>query len=696
VARTAEQIQAAMGEALPTDAAGLVAAWPLDESSGTTARDISGHGYALTVASGAIASVRTAFIDAQPFFASTTTAVTDGSLTYLRDAQLIDFDSDGDQDLVIWQIGPPLDPNTNPPNLQPLRAFRNVNGIMVEATATVLGTVNMIWPRHSYVGDFNGDGKADLLIADTGTDLWPLPGGQTTLLIQSNDGRLLDETAIRLPQHSAYTHSITAGDIDGDGDLDIYMGNTNGGDPAIGPRFYINNGSGYFTDDTARIPADISNRDFNQIYLWCLLQDVNGDTHPDLVLGGWNGAPINAILVNDGTGHFVRDANYVLPPKLFGANGQTTDITSGDFNGDGKPDLIMTTTDQYTAAGMQILLNHGNGLFTDETATSGIAWTNQDKSVIWSRILDFNGDGRLDIIATVSVTDSYGAYAGTKPRIFLNVGDAHSIQFVDASAAYATPGGFPVAFLASDYDLDGKIDLMAVSNSAVIVDRSLKLLNPGLFVDVTAPVITAHPGSQSVPGGADVTLSVTATGEFLTYQWYLDGLTIGGASSSSYAISAMQAVNVGSYTVVVRNAAGSITSNAAMLELALTGYAAWQQSNFTADELNQPDKSGPGAVYANDGWTNLLKYALGLEPKQPVTTGLPVVGTTATEWYFDYTRPADRADLAYAVEVSTNLVNWSSSGVSHSRTATGATETWRATVSLGSPTVYFRLKITQL
>jgi len=93
-----------------------------------------------------------------------------------------------------------------------------------------------------------------------------------------------------------------------------------------------------------------------------------------------------------------------------------------------------------------------------------------------------------------------------------------------------------------------------------------------------------------------------------------------------------------------------------------------------------------------------LEYALGLGPKSADTTGLPEMGTTANDWVYTYVRPASRQDIFYAVEVSTDLVSWSTGEVIHIRVSTdGVTETWRATYPLSSATnLFFRLKVVEL
>lgn len=80
------------------------------------------------------------------------------------------------------------------------------------------------------------------------------------------------------------------------------------------------------------------------------------------------------------------------------------------------------------------------------------------------------------------------------------------------------------------------------------------------------PTIVAQPVSQAVNLGGSASLSVTASGTApLAYQWFLDGASIAGATSAAYTVADAQPANAGSYTVIVSNAAGSVTSSAATL-----------------------------------------------------------------------------------------------------------------------------------
>ena len=524
VGRTAAQISSALGESLPADRTGLIAAWPLDDTSGATARDLSGANRPLTASTASVAATRLAVLEAGPFFANTTSTLPAGTLADLTETQFIDFDNDGDLDLVTMST---FVPPTVPGTPTRLRALRNSNGTFTDATDAVLGNVTMFHPRFNFVGDFNRDGRPDLLIIGQGTDTPPFPGEQAKLLIQTADGRLADETATRLPQRSGFTHGLGVGDIDGDGDLDIYMGNINGGDTS--PRFSLNNGAGVFSEATGRLPADVETR--QKLFHSAHLTDVNGDGRPDLILGAADSTPANECLLNNGSGTFVRDPRFTLPAKLFDLSAATVWISSADLNGDGAIDLLLGTTGGtsviadgrtipgYGIAGLQVLLNRGDGTFYDATANSGITWSAGESWVVTLDLVDFNGDGRPDICANVELASNRGRHS----RLFLNQGAG---RFVDASEAY-TPPTFSSFVFARDVDGDGRVDLLsATSSGGVAFARALKPLDRALFLSAPdAPGRLANLSVRTQAGTGDQTL--------------ITGFALGGAGTKSLLVRAV-------------------------------------------------------------------------------------------------------------------------------------------------------------
>jgi alpha-tubulin suppressor-like RCC1 family protein len=243
-----------------------------------------------------------------------------------------------------------------------------------------------------------------------------------------------------------------------------------------------------------------------------------------------------------------------------------------------------------------------------------------------------------------------------------------------------------------------------ISNDAGTVVSSEALMT----VSFDAPVIDIQPVGQSFETGDILQLSVVASAyetpsSSLTYQWRRNGVNltnggrISGADSATLTIANSQAGDAAVYDVVVAMVGGgSVISDPALLTL-LDGYGVWRGDSFTAGELADTSVSGPNADPDADGFANLLEYALGFEPKTADTSNLPTVSVEGSDWVYTMARPADRTDITYVVEISTNLAGWSTAGVVHQFVSdSGGIETWRARYPVASsPNVFFRLRVTQ-
>lgn len=109
------------------------------------------------------------------------------------------------------------------------------------------------------------------------------------------------------------------------------------------------------------------------------------------------------------------------------------------------------------------------------------------------------------------------------------------------------------------------------------------------------------------------------------------------------------------------------------------GYWAWARQVFTADELANPFVSGPDAEYLDDGVSNLTKYAFGYGPADACPEALGETTQLGEHWFFHFDRPTDVADVEFRVEVSTDLVNWSTEGVTlEPIAAVDGAESWQA------------------
>jgi len=177
-----------------------------------------------------------------------------------------------------------------------------------------------------------------------------------------------------------------------------------------------------------------------------------------------------------------------------------------------------------------------------------------------------------------------------------------------------------------------------------------------------APAITTQPASQTVSAGQTATFTVTATGTApLSYQWQKNGTAIGGATAASYTTPATTASDNGAqFTVVVSNAAGSVTSNAA----ALTVNSAPVAPTITTQPASQTVTVGQTASFtvAATG-TAPLSY-------QWQKNGTAIGGATAAS----YTTPATTASdsgAQFTVVVSNAVGSVTSTAASLTVTTTG-------------------------
>jgi len=126
----------------------------------------------------------------------------------------------------------------------------------------------------------------------------------------------------------------------------------------------------------------------------------------------------------------------------------------------------------------------------------------------------------------------------------------------------------------------------------VVTNKGGSMISPVAIVTVeeTPPVITSSPSNETLNAGSSFTLTVTATGPNLTYQWYLNGDKISGATGASYTVSGAQPSDAGGYLVVVTNSGGSTTSAVATVAVqpvttSLTGTwtGSWSEPNVGGD-----------------------------------------------------------------------------------------------------------------
>lgn len=378
------------------------------------------------------------------------------------------FSSPDLQDIL---VGTCINGQTPPTEGVPIRLLRNMgDGSFTEITETFIkGPVpKSIFPQHLTVADFNGDGKSDIFSANFGWDRPPWSGEKSVLMLSNADGTLSDQSQVIASTPIANTHSSDAADIDGDGALDIYVGNV-GGSSKTPPYFLMGDGKGGFkvdgVSDNTRIPREMFKRAGPNVYLISQFVDVNADGKPDLVLGGdagWDNAKNgkNWVLFNDGKGHFSYQNGVKLPDTFFGEDTNTTSILAMDVNTDGKVDLILAETNRgYTGTAIQVLINDGKGNFTDETSQRMPADTKQDRGPWFKKLIaaDINGDGALDFYVQGMPKP---AITGNNKLFWLNDGKG---KFTSVDTGIID-GDTPDQVSMIDTNKDGKLDIVNVKS----------------------------------------------------------------------------------------------------------------------------------------------------------------------------------------------------------------------------------------
>lgn len=315
-------------------------------------------------------------------------------------------------------------------------------------------------PQSVVEGDFNGDGIADLAVANEfSNDVSVLLGnGDGTFRAAVNYGVGLKAKAVAL------------GDLNGDGTPDLVVANTGSNSVSI----LLGNGDGTFR---STVNYTVGTGPFSVV-----VGEFNGDQKLDLALSN-NGDNSVSVLLGNGDGSFRGATSYAVGTS-------PSSVAAGDFNGDGRLDLVVANNG---ANSVSILLANGEGTFQPATTyVTGLQPTDAASG-------DFNGDGKLDLAvangsgSTVSILmgkgdgtfQLMGSYSAGYLPFFVAVGDFNGDRKLDLAVpdqrhyqvtvllgngdgTFQSPVQYPVGFhpssiVAGDFSSDGKLDL-AVTN----------------------------------------------------------------------------------------------------------------------------------------------------------------------------------------------------------------------------------------
>lgn len=319
------------------------------------------------------------------------------------------------------------------------------------------------------LGDLNGDGYLDALMCNY--------GGQDYYCLNNGQGGFLSPTNIG---GGGWTEDAVLADLDGDGDLDVVM--VRGSGYGAQDTIHMGNGNGTFGNA-------VNLGGSGTITYSVQVGDINGDGHPDIVVGSNDGVQWYA---NNGQGQFgTAQGISSTSGRIVGA------VELGDIDGDGDLDIAMGIGDAGTGPGQSaFLINDGNGTFTT-SKSFGPASTSR-----WGRdlkLLDLDGDGDLDLVSGRGMSTPYFQlngvelydgtnytldHAGTTPRVATMTPAAHATAAAANSNLVAAMN-------------QGVLD---VSASTFVASGSLRGRLSGAVSGNNSANITFNPATNFLPG----------------------------------------------------------------------------------------------------------------------------------------------------------------------------------------------------
>ena len=284
-------------------------------------------------------------------------------------------------------------------------------------------------------GDFNGDGRMDLAVANQNNP------GTITIMLANPGGTFTTASTIDV----GIPYAMAVSDLNGDGNMDIAVVGPSPNGPEV--TILLGNGDGTFKTSTTTLPTYITGDDGYGIEATVVAGDLNGDGIPDLAMvtfTGNNGIESEYLQVLLGKG----DGTFIPLPLSASLGSGVGSLTMADFNGDGIPDLLVLNAGasgtSYPSS-VTVWVGKGDGTFTPTATSTAVASSPYDGYGVATA--DFNGDGIPDL--AVSSTGS-----SCIVQVFLGNGDA-------TFAAPQTYAGncYNQQLIAADFSGDGIPDL---------------------------------------------------------------------------------------------------------------------------------------------------------------------------------------------------------------------------------------------
>lgn len=464
----------------------------------------------------------------------------------------------------------------------------NGDGTLQSPISTALGTGEI--PNYMVVGDFNSDGKLDLVAAIS-------PPTATIEYLQGNgDGTFAAPAAIAAGTFA--NQSVAVADFNGDGHLDLAFVNSTVLSPQISTiSVALGDGKGGFS-------VQPESYQFDHAFDFVKIGDFNGDGIPDLLeLDG----PELTVLTGNGDGTFNQES-----PQVTGLGGF---VAIADFNQDGNLDLFVSGSSFNF--GDNLLLGNGDGTFQAPSALDdafGIAANGYSSSLALA--MDLNNDGRPDVLSAINtnIDDNGTAVPG----------------ITQLGAHLNTPGTNGVTLSPAAYDFGNQAAGLASNSTTIILGNSgttvTQFTNPQLDNTTDFSFTSTCGTTLAVADSCTVTVAFApqATGVKSARLTFTTDDPLAGAhviqlrgTGIAPALSASPAALAFSYQKV------GTTSTAQTFQVTNSGYGPLLFTSIAAQGDFQETNNCPASLAAGASCTVSVVYA-------PLVTGSEVGRVTFT------------------------------------------------------------------
>lgn len=378
----------------------------------------------------------------------------------------LDLNHDGLLDLYCGQGGDAArqDPSENPID----QLYVQRPGGHFETVTEQAGVVDFLYGQGVAIADYNNDGFDDLFITNVGTN---------RLFCNNGDGTFELVAESVCSKSERWSSSAAWGDVDLDGDVDLYVCNylkydpltpfpcEKDGEPALcHPRqleawpdeFYLNQGDGTFSSaaESSGLTGDGNKA------LGVVIVDLDGDQFPDIYVA--NDTTANFYFVNQHDGSF-QESSLKLGGGLNadGAMQASMGIAAADFDGNGSTDLLLT---HFTGESNTLYENLGDIGLYDVSRRTQLHKLTGPKLGFGTVMADFDANGQMDLLVANGHIDSRNADGDgfmQNPQLLSYSGGRWREQGANASDYFSEKHvGRAVAL--GDYDQDGDADALVV------------------------------------------------------------------------------------------------------------------------------------------------------------------------------------------------------------------------------------------